>query len=205
MKKFEKLEDEKLSVAQPILDACKAGLLERFKNYFNFNTVEFRDALIASVTLPNFKLGWIYTFKNFYSHIADINQEVNKIILQAARELAVEDKAATDTEEIFFEEDDFFELEKQNDNVSLRAVNNFKQKVELEFLQYINNTDTSLISLNNYPTMKELFYKYNTCLASSAPVERLFSFAEIINNPRRHALTDNNFQKLVLLKSNSIK
>ncbi|CAH1112903.1 unnamed protein product [Psylliodes chrysocephalus] len=56
--------------------------------------------------------------------------------------------------------------------------------------------------LNEYNIVKQLFIKYNCILSSSAPVERLFSFAKIINAPRRHVLSDTHFEKLILLKSN---
>lgn len=39
-------------------------------------------------------------------------------------------------------------------------------------------------------------------LPSSAPVQRLFSFASCINSPRRNALSDELFEKLVLMKAN---
>lgn len=48
-----------------------------------------------------------------------------------------------------------------------------------------------------------VFIKYNSILPSFAPVERLFSFTGIVNAPRRHALSDYNFEKLVVLKTNS--
>lgn len=54
--------------------------------------------------------------------------------------------------------------------------------------------------LNN--EIKRLLLRFNTTLTSSGPVERLFCFAHIVNSPRRNALTDANFEKLVLMKAN---
>lgn len=58
--------------------------------------------------------------------------------------------------------------------------------------------------LEDYPIIKQIFVGLNTSLASSAPVERLFSFATYINTPRRHALSDTLFEKIVVLKGNKV-
>ena len=59
----------------------------------------------------------------------------------------------------------------------------------------LNDPDGQLISsLDKYQSIRYLFFKFNTCLPSSAPVERLFSFAEIINAPRRNALSNQNWK-----------
>jgi len=48
-----------------------------------------------------------------------------------------------------------------------------------------------------------MFLKYNTMIPSSAPVERLFSFAGIIRNAKRNRLADTTFETFLLLKSNA--
>lgn len=70
------------------------------------------------------------------------------------------------------------------------------------FHSYLADTDTSFEMLDRYPILKSTFMKFNAPLPSSAAVERLFSFATLLNNPRRGSLSDGNFEKLLLLKAN---
>lgn len=72
-----------------------------------------------------------------------------------------------------------------------------------EIAAYLTDEDQNIESLHNHPIVKKLFMKYNTALPSSAPVERLFSFAGIVNRSRRQKLSDTNFEILVLRKANS--
>lgn len=75
-------------------------------------------------------------------------------------------------------------------------------KIAQQFFQYLIDEDTGKDIWLKYPLLKRTSLKYNTPLTSSAPVERLFSFAGIINSPRRQSLSDYSFEKLVLLKAN---
>ena len=69
--------------------------------------------------------------------------------------------------------------------------------VGLEVLNFFKDSCEDLVSLNRYPNVK------NTPLPSSAAVERLFSFAGMINAPKRSMLSEENFGQLVLMKANS--
>ena len=71
-----------------------------------------------------------------------------------------------------------------------------------KILSRCNPAEKSLNCLNNYPSIKKLFIKYNTSLCSSAPVERLFSFASFVHSPSRSNLSDKTFENLIFLKSN---
>lgn len=73
-----------------------------------------------------------------------------------------------------------------------------------EFSDYLKIKSDSLNSLHNFPELKNLFLKYNTPLPSSAPVERVFSHAGLILSKKRGKLGDNYFEKILLLKRNSI-
>ena len=77
------------------------------------------------------------------------------------------------------------------------------RRKELE--AYLLDANTSLQPLDQHKVVRNVFLKYNTPIPSSAPVERLFSFAGMVDTPRRKCLTDTNFEKLVLLKANNAR
>ena len=106
------------------------------------------------------------------------------------------DSSANENQE---EKDPYFDL--SDDEEPPENSQNRKNRVSIEVLQYLADTDTNLQMLHRYPAMKEIFLKYNTALISSAPVERLFSFGSIILQGRRGRLTDTNFEKLMLMKA----
>ena len=74
--------------------------------------------------------------------------------------------------------------------------------IQLKAMNYLSDQSTSLNSLNAFEPVKKLFLRYNTTLPSSAPVERLFSTAGLIETPRRNRLADGTFERLLLLKQN---
>ncbi|XP_064468391.1 uncharacterized protein LOC135379067 [Ornithodoros turicata] len=59
-----------------------------------------------------------------------------------------------------------------------------------------------LQALNDFPLIKDMFIKFNTGIPSSAPVERLFSVGRDTFGLKRGKLTDENFEKQLLLKCN---
>lgn len=75
---------------------------------------------------------------------------------------------------------------------------------EIEFQRFCQEPKNDLSILHTYPIIKSAFLKFNTLLPSSAPVERMFSFATMFNIGKFNRLTDENFEKRVLSKANYI-
>jgi hypothetical protein len=69
-------------------------------------------------------------------------------------------------------------------------------------LQFLNDTSKEMNLLEKHPQVKQLFIRYNTCIPSSAHVERLFSAGSLIMTKRRNRLSDKLFETLLMLKIN---
>lgn len=104
-------------------------------------------------------------------------------------------------------ENNFFNFDSDSDSEnsemqSNRSSDSPKTKAELLMLHFFAEESQELEILNRYPEIKNVFTKYNTALPSSAPVERLFSYATMTNLPKSHKLSDQMFERRVILKTN---
>ncbi|KYQ50010.1 hypothetical protein ALC60_10886, partial [Trachymyrmex zeteki] len=70
-----------------------------------------------------------------------------------------------------------------------------------EVLSYLEDKSKELDILNLYPHVKQIFFKYDTSLPLSAPVECLFICGQQILIPRRNRLLDEMFKKLLFEKN----
>ena len=60
----------------------------------------------------------------------------------------------------------------------------------------------AVVDFTTSPGLKKLFIHFNTCVPSSGSIERFFSRAKLVMVPGRSRLTDQNFERLVLLEAN---
>jgi len=83
-------------------------------------------------------------------------------------------------------------------NCSSLAIASSTSQVKAEAMNFLSDADKSLSRLHFFPAIQHLFLKFNTALPSSAPVERLFSIAGLIETSTRNRLSDSNFEKLLM-------
>lgn len=81
--------------------------------------------------------------------------------------------------------------------------NSLENNIDSEISRYLNDERIDLSILNDFPSIREIYFRYNTTLSSSAPVERLFSRSKIIFRPQRNRLSAENFERALLLNINS--
>jgi hypothetical protein len=75
--------------------------------------------------------------------------------------------------------------------------------VENELGEFLKKSPTKKLQvLNSMPYLKKVFIEHNTPLPSSAPVERIFSVGGAVLSKKRGKMSDANFEKTMLLKSN---
>ena len=195
-----------------ILDHLIKRVNDRFKQYFDLTQIEAKEAIIAAVTCPTIKFRWLT--QPVTSQFRLDLEEIKKLVIDAGVELQIGiQKPDTNDEETTTTNGDlrFFEFEtdddpEKNSNVDSRDVKEkLIGKIQLNLLQYLEDKRLGFDMLNDYPSIKEIFLRYNSILPSSAPVERLFSFAGMVNTPKRQKLSDDVFEMLVLLKANGIE
>lgn len=194
-KKLKNLQLSESSSCKGLLTAVTCGLETRFSKFIN---LEDEISILASISHPFFKMRWVknHLIKKHETILSCFKSAVkrensNEVI----NDNAIHKPTKWDGSDKFV---DFFDLE--NPDESSASV--FKENIiEIEILNYLKDPQTDLFMLNRYPSIKKLFLKYNTILPSSAPVERLFSFAGMIRRPKRRRISDALFEKLIMLKT----
>ena len=169
-----------LRYAVPLVKALVAGMEKRFDHLMDRD-----DLILASVTMPRFKLRWIKE---------DTKREYAKSLLE--KEMEKHMQAANTDENLLEKSMEFDEFFNFTEPVSIC------KSVKSELTSFLNDDNKMIESLNMYPKIKQLFLKYNSALPSSAPVERLFSMGGQIFTPRRNRLCDDKFEKQLLLRAN---
>ena len=167
----------------PLIDAILAAMETRFARYS-----ERSELIVASVTLPQFRLRWLDDAKKdearslLYQYAITMQQQT---VHMAQYSDTVSDSAS--------QEDDFCCVDAQ-------PAASIDARTEVDM--YLTDTSRDMQSLHRYPVIKKLFLQYNTALPSSAPVERLFSLGGQILTPRRNRLTPRHFERQLLLRAN---
>lgn len=185
------LGNDAIQNCHPLVEGLITALEKRFQSFYLIDE-SCQNAAIAAVSHPKFKTRW-------FSCLDAVNQtKVRNLVLRAVTEAAARQQQVQPMEE----DDDYFDFGQPAGSQEAIAIFGHGE-AEIEFVRYTNKPNTDLGMLRNFPIMRSLFVKYNTPLPSSAPVERLFSFATMINLPQYNRLTDVHFEQRVLSKANA--
>lgn len=75
--------------------------------------------------------------------------------------------------------------------------------IENEITTYLSKSQKKcLLFLNETPSIKNVFIKYNTPLPSNTPVEIIFTVGSAVLTKNRSRMTDDNFEKVMIFKCN---
>ena len=181
IKKVVALKPDLSSMTVGLAGCVEDAIRIRFQKVFNDD-----NAIIAAITVPKFKLKWVETQskKDLYK----------QILIQEMRSHAAGNDVVVEETQAEKKKDDFYDFQSDDESDS-------QSNVETEANDYLNNAKT-IESLHQYPVVKRLFLLHNTALPSSAPVERLFSLGGLVLTSRRNRLTDDRFEKLLLMRYN---
>ena len=155
-------------------------------------TLDSKDALLAAVSLPKFKLRWVSEKprKDYIKFL--LTTECSPLSEEPPAQMPDPHPAAAAAAP---SEDDFFSFDAQLDD------SNAPMSVETEVIDYLKSAPV-MESLHHFPRVKKVALRYNAATPSSAPVERLFSVGGLVLTPKRKRFGDERFQRLLLLRYN---
>ena len=192
------LEKKDFEYCKPLLQGIKLSLNRRFSDFFDIKG-NGKMAAVASATHPFFKnLKWLNSLsKTAQKNVKlAIKEYASLVTVTSEIEENIPEKSAS-----FLKNFNFGDVADQNSTRIQAEVYNVKN-IEIELKNDAHNASNSFEILNAYPAVKELFLRTNTALPSSAPVERLFSYATMFNIPKFNRLSDEHFELRVVMKAN---
>lgn len=182
-----------LNFCVELKDGVLLQIDKRFPHAFDFNLDDptSKKFILSAMSHPKFKLSWLPNDRIEMCKSLLINELKNQQKLNEINEQNIVETSSSD-------ETDFFSILRKNKELTHEI-----KSIEMNVLSFFEETSCNIEILNIYPTIKEMFIKFNTTLPSSAPVERLFSTAIQIFTARRNRLSDEMFGKLLFLKGNN--
>jgi len=139
----------------PLIDAILSALGTRFAANSDRS-----ELIIATVTLPQFRLRWLDKAKKAAAH---------SLMYEYAT--AVQQQTATTSQDT----DNVSRSASREDDFCFEAQPAENTDAQTEVDMFLADTSRDIHCLNRYPVIQKLFLQYNTALPSSVPVERLFS------------------------------
>lgn len=145
--------------------------------------------VISAALLPRFKLHWVAETQR--GQLLDsLKAELARVVRRGG--VAPKEAVVPTTDS-----DDFFGFT----NNEITSSTSDRDGVH-ELNRFMDDEDADVTVMLKYPSLCELFLKYNAAVPSSAPVERLFSVAGNVFQRKRGRMTDANFEMQLLLRAN---
>ncbi|XP_011707135.1 PREDICTED: uncharacterized protein LOC105462310, partial [Wasmannia auropunctata] len=155
----------------PLVNLLITSLERRFSNLFEI-VEEGKEAAVAAATHPQFKMRWL---KCLHQMAQDNAMAAIKNGLVACYHLPSQNSMK---EEMDISNDGFDFDNDNEDGINIQRDSSLRITAhEIEFQRFCQEQKKDLSILNAYPIIKSAFLKFNTLLPSSAPVEKMFSFA----------------------------
>lgn len=163
----------------------------RFSKFFQINQLN-RDLVVATISTPRFK-------STFMNNDTDFDVARKMFLEECLKLKSAETPDQVQEREVSQEEDDDFYV-----SFSTRSVrrNSLEQNIEGELNRFLEDSRKGVHILHEYPTIKEIYIKFNTTLSASAVVDRLYSISTLMFTPQRNRMSPENFEHALLLKYN---
>lgn len=125
-------------------------------------------------------------------------EKVRIIVSRAAEKELHADDVLSPHEQYVEEASDFFDFCPSTSGFGRTSTCVRIRDPEIQIIRYTKECSTDIAVLDNYPLIRKMLIRYNTPMPSSAPVERLFFFATVMDLPKYNRLSDSNFERRVL-------
>lgn len=155
-------------------------------HFFNFcqrrfsQVLEDPDLALAAAVHPKFKLSWMAEERRAAT-LQLLEEEC-----RALESFCTQNTVRGDSDD---EDDLFFQLPQASPSST-------------EVQQWMSDPGTDLSELARFPKIRSIFIRQNTGIPSSAPAERLFSKGRDVFSIKRGKLSDENFEKQLILGYN---
>lgn len=198
-KKLQKITTtQNLKYCEPLAAKYLLSTEKRFEEFYTLSSETSKHAAVAALCYPRFKKKWLVclTAAEQKKCINFLKSVMRKEMSEIPEPVTV-NNAAYNTRH---QEDEFFDF--NSDSSSEAEPIDAKQRADLIISNFFAEGSQEQELLQSYPVIGKAFVKYNTPMPSSGPVERMFSFATMLNKPRSHKLSDDLFEKRVVMKCN---
>ncbi|KYN23184.1 hypothetical protein ALC57_04404 [Trachymyrmex cornetzi] len=165
------LRDNRVIYCKKLVEGMQQRLINRFSDFFEIDG-HGEAAALAAITHPQFKDPWLSCLSD------DKILKIQKLVRAAFSVSENESNEILDETE----QDDFFDFGEGSTEANRKLqIFTYPGENSVEMCEFFSNPIGALDMLHQFPRVKQLFIKYNTCIPSSTSVERQFSYATMMN------------------------